>query len=87
MLNDKLLHALAGLAISYAASSAHVLAGPPAAAFIGRLKEGYDRRHPTAHTYDGWDAFATVAGGLPGQWLASAFPAPLLLKLVLMALG
>ena len=26
------------------------------------VKEAWDRRHPEKHTFDGWDAFATVAG-------------------------
>ena len=27
-------------------------------------KELYDRAHPDRHTFDGWDAYWTVAGGV-----------------------
>lgn len=27
-------------------------------------KELYDRTHPESHTFDGWDAYWTVAGGV-----------------------
>ena len=35
-----------------------------AALLAGLFKERYDRRHDDHHTYDGWDAYATVAGAL-----------------------
>lgn len=43
------------------------LVGAYAAIIAGGLKEYYDRQNPEKHTYDGWDAYATVLGAIPGS--------------------
>ena len=62
---DKVAHLGVGALIA-------ALAGtivPPAAALaivvlVAWEKESYDKGHPEAHTFDGWDAFATLVGGV-----------------------
>lgn len=36
-------------------------------------KEKYDKAHPDKHSADGWDAFATLAGGLTAATLYPLF--------------
>ena len=67
---DKVFHALGGAVISgglsffipsiYCILISFIIAG---------LKEVYDSNHPEAHTFDGWDAYWTVFGGLAIQVL------------------
>ena len=37
-------------------------------------KELYDRAHPESHTFDGWDAYWTVAGGVLAGLLVQFSP-------------
>ena len=72
---DKLQHAAVGAGITLtAAITLFFFARDAAAATVGTLigvwltgvaawvKEAWDRRHPEKRTFDGWAAFATVAG-------------------------
>lgn len=71
---DKVLHVIVGaLAFNALVLASRSLPMPGAlrtsallalVALAAWAKERYDKAHPTAHTADGWDAFATVAGGL-----------------------
>jgi hypothetical protein len=66
MQQDKALHFAVGLAVGVAAALViHQSAGIPAAMLVGWLKERRDKQRPDAHTYDGWDAFATAVGAVP----------------------
>ena len=81
--SDKALHAIVGAFLGFAGAS--VLAELDVAvvsAFLAVIwagvavawgKERYDKAHPEAHTWDGWDAFATLIGVLLGvtawHWL------------------
>lgn len=82
---DKLLHFLVG-AIAFSALlyvTRHVPAPGTlrvttilaAIALLAWGKERYDRDRPTVHTWSGWDAFATLLGGLAcalgWAWLAA----------------
>lgn len=67
MQQDKVLHFAVGFAIGAVGALVHEQAGAPLAAIAGRWKERYDARRPDRHTEDGWDAFATAAGGIAGQ--------------------
>ena len=77
---DKALHALVGLALGVVALTIAVDAGMhPAWAFCAVLwagaavawgKERADRTDPAHHTWDGWDAFATLLGVQIGASLA-----------------
>ena len=73
---DKVLHAAAG-AIAQAVLRL-LLPGVFALAFVAAIawgKERYDKAHATAHTPDGWDAYATLIGGLVLEvaWTAVMF--------------
>lgn len=64
---DKVLHFLVGMAIGLLAFlSTHIALVAVVLAGIG--KEVYDgwknRKYPHAHTVDGWDAVATIVGGI-----------------------
>lgn len=62
---DKLLHFLGGLIICILASLVLPLAISIALVWgIAGSKELYDKAHPEIHTFDGWDAYWTVAGGV-----------------------
>lgn len=37
-------------------------------------KEMYDNAHPEAHTFDGWDAYWTLAGGNSAVVVSLAYP-------------
>lgn len=79
---DKVLHAAVGallaLAGMWAASEAEwapvpaMLAVLWAGTLIAWGKERYDKSHPLVHTWDGWDAFATVVGVCAGLTLFEA---------------
>lgn len=73
---DKLLHFAGGLVVAFAlAMAGGQLAALWIVAALAWAKERYDKAHPDRHTWDGWDAFATLLGGLAGvtalaAWLA-----------------
>lgn len=71
---DKQLHAIVGFAIGFATGYATAMTAPGiiAAAIAGWGKELWDRQHPE-HTYDPWDAHATILGGIVGSALGSLF--------------
>ena len=63
---DKLLHFIAGAAISVAFGIAgHPALGIAAAVIVGAAKEVWDRFNPP-HSVDAWDFVATVLGGVAG---------------------
>lgn len=67
---DKLLH-FGGMALLCAAC-AHFFGAFPALWFgagVAWGKERYDKAHPDKHSPDGWDAYATMLGGLFGTTL------------------
>ena len=43
-----------------------------AVAALGWAKERWDKRHPEEHVVDGWDAYATLLGGLAAALVWSA---------------
>lgn len=65
---DKYLHLLIGTIV-------YILVYVPfdplkamvAVAIIARWKELFDKKHPDKHSYDGWDAYATLLGAVIGQ--------------------
>lgn len=79
--------ALLGRYVRQPDKALHVLAGLPAgllwpwlglwALWLGALlawgKEWHDKARPERHTYDGWDAFATLLGALLGASIAEAW--------------
>ncbi|WP_293937651.1 hypothetical protein [Iodobacter sp.] len=71
--NDKLMHFTGGAIIFILA--ALLLPQSIAALLVWAVaggKELYDQAHPESHTFDGWDAYWTVAGGVLAailQWL------------------
>lgn len=71
---DKLLHFVAGFVITMVFGLVHPTLGLTMAAVIGKAKEDYDKARPDRHTYDGWDAFATVAGAIPAQVVLALWP-------------
>lgn len=68
---DKALHVLACFVIAFLALASGLTMLGTAWLCLGVAwgKERWDKAHPTAHTWDGWDAFATVCGGLLGMTL------------------
>jgi hypothetical protein len=66
---DKFAHMLVGTVVTFAGNFVHAGVGPPATVAIARWKEVYDGKHPGKHTSDGWDAYATVCGIIPGELL------------------
>lgn len=61
---DKVLHVAVGFALATVA--AVWLSDLGVLGLVGLVawgKERYDKAHADVHTFDGWDAFATVAGG------------------------
>lgn len=64
---DKVLHLVAGTAITAVVGQLHPLMGTAVCLAAAWIKEDRDRRNPARHTRDGWDAYATAAGVLPGQ--------------------
>lgn len=67
---DKLKHLAVGLCATVIVGAAVVpLAGVTACAVLGWAKERWDKRHPDDHTADGWDAYATLCGAVPGLWV------------------
>lgn len=65
---DKVLHLLAGWVITVLVGyfTYHIV-GIFATLIIAGLKEKYDGRYPEKHTVDGWDAYATTLGIIPGS--------------------
>lgn len=64
---DKVQHLLGGIAITVVVGGLlHPLAGQAACLLAAWFKEERDRKHPERHTRDGWDAYATAFGMLPG---------------------
>lgn len=63
---DKYLHFGVGLVIGVLFSFINPYLGVLMAAIAGWIKEKYDKMHPEKHTSDGWDAYATVIGGIVG---------------------
>ncbi|MCX7204729.1 MAG: hypothetical protein NT086_01835 [Proteobacteria bacterium] len=62
---DKLMHFTGGAIIFILA--ALILPQSIAVAIVWGVaggKELYDKAHPEIHTFDGWDAYWTVAGGV-----------------------
>lgn len=66
---DKKLHTAVGAAIMFVGSLLHPLIGLALCGIAAAAKEDYDRRHPAKHTSDGWDAYATMMGTIPGYAL------------------
>ena len=62
---DKIAHVIVGAVITGVLS---VFVGQIGALLICAVaayaKEDYDEAHPERHTQDGWDAYATVCGGI-----------------------
>lgn len=77
---DKAAHGILEALFGFVACFALESAGVPllvavlvvlwAGALVAWAKERYDKAHPGAHTYDGWDAYAGTAGCLVGVTLA-----------------
>lgn len=65
---DKALHVAACFVIALALQLADVPTLETLWLCLGVAwaKESWDKGHPELHTWDGWDAFATLAGGLLG---------------------
>lgn len=66
---DKYLHLLVGTAITVIVGQHHPLSGELATIVAARWKEVFDKNNPETHTSDGWDAYATVIGIIPGRLL------------------
>lgn len=66
---DKYLHFLVGFLICFLFSQVHLVLGSVVTIVVAYLKEFYDKQHPTKHTYDGWDSYATCLGIIPAQIL------------------
>lgn len=75
---DKAVHVIVGVPVGLLAAWLGLWA-----LWLGALlawgKERHDKARPLEHTYDGWDAFATLLGALIGatiapglHWLVSA---------------
>lgn len=64
---DKYLHLGVGTCITVLVGLLHPILGQIATAIAARWKELYDKDHPDIHTMDGWDAYATLVGVVPGQ--------------------
>jgi hypothetical protein len=91
---DKVLHAAAGLlgflVLMAAYQACHQVApmsmplvirlviALSLVAFVGWLKERYDKAHPEAHDSEGWDAYATTVGALAGANVWVCLVAPML---------
>lgn len=70
---DKYLHLLIGtLVYVVTTTNFNVLIGLCATAVVARWKEIYDKEHPDKHTYDGWDAYATLLGVVVGEALLNS---------------
>ncbi|MFT3665582.1 hypothetical protein [Piscinibacter sp.] len=65
---DKALHVLAAFVLTFLlmAGGMPVLAAAWLCLAVAWGKERWDKAHAEGHTWDGWDAFATVLGGLAG---------------------
>lgn len=83
MLSDKLMHRLVGAACVVVGFTAGCVGGEPlvgvevgllAAAILAKAKENYDLKHPDKHSYDGWDAMATVEGAVATHVLLVLVP-------------
>lgn len=70
---DKVAHFLVGAVIGLICGYVFLLwVGVVVATFVGAVKELYDYQHPDAHTADGYDLLATVAGAVvvtPLVWM------------------
>jgi hypothetical protein len=75
---DKVQHLAAGTAATFVVGQLHPVLGALACLLVAWFKEERDRRHPDRHTRDGWDAYATMAGVVPGQLLLEVFGLQLL---------
>lgn len=64
---DKYLHLAAGLVTTVIIGLLNPILGLAVTALLARWKELYDSKHPEKHTSDGWDAYATLVGAIPGQ--------------------
>jgi hypothetical protein len=75
---DKAVHAVVEgvlafvVVAAFGAAVVTLLATLWAGAAIAWFKERYDKAHPAAHTWDGWDAFAGLLGALAGVTLGYA---------------
>lgn len=69
---DKLLHFVGGAILGGLLTFLFGwVAGLLLGALIAWAKERYDKAHPTVHTWDGWDAFATFLGAALGAVLVA----------------
>lgn len=73
MPKDKLLHFIAGTVVMFTLGLLHPAIGLAACGVASWLKEEWDARRPATHTYDGWDAYATMLGTIPGYALLLAW--------------
>lgn len=80
---DKYLHLLIGT-LAYLVLQPHfgILVALAAVAVIARWKEVFDKEHPDKHSYDGWDAYATLVGVVIGQAILESPLKGLALELV-----
>lgn len=63
---DKVQHLAVGTGITVVFGLLHPLLGQAVCLFAAWQKEEHDRKRPDRHTRDGWDAYATAFGVLPG---------------------
>lgn len=74
---DKILHGVVGFVAFIALmflplpipAAMHIVAALEVVYWLGWGKEQYDKSHTALHTYDGWDALATVRGALTAALL------------------
>ena len=66
---DKYIHFIAGIFITTLVGLFNPILGALLTVLLARYKEEYDALHPDKHTYDGWDAAATMAGIPVGLFL------------------
>lgn len=80
---DKLIHMVIGLLVTFVFGVMDPLVGFSACLLVAWLKEEHDRTRSLAHTRDGWDAYATVFGALPGMLLLRTPLPDMILQLVM----